>query len=143
MSPVEARFWAKVEKRVDGCWVWTAKITSHGYGEFWIDGRGRGAHRVAYELVIGPIPEGLEIDHLCRVRNCVNPAHLEAVTASENIKRTFVRGRRHHNRDATHCRLGHPLEGDNLYISPRGGRFCRICARRRDEARCPRSRGTR
>ena len=75
----EERFWAKVDK-TDDCWLWTANRTNAGYGHFWLDRRMVLAHRFAYELLIGPIPDGLTLDHLCRVRACVNPAHLEAVT---------------------------------------------------------------
>jgi hypothetical protein len=81
-----ARFWAKVEK-TDGCWFWRARIIATGYGSFSLDGRKVMAHRFAYELLVGPIPEDLELDHLCRVRHCVNPAHLEPVTHRENILR--------------------------------------------------------
>jgi hypothetical protein len=94
--PLAERFWEKVDKSAPGgCWLWTAATKSHGYGFVAIakvEGRSilRQAHRVAYELTHGPIPDGLEIDHLCRVRNCVNPAHLEAVTHSENCRRAAV-----------------------------------------------------
>lgn len=82
------RFWAKVEVDESGCWLWTAS-TNHGYGHFWVspDVGKVYAHRYAYELLVGPIPDGLEIDHLCKVRNCVNPEHLEPVTKEENWRR--------------------------------------------------------
>jgi hypothetical protein len=97
--PVAERFWEKVDRRgPDECWPWTAATKGHGYGMFAVakvDGRVilRQAHRMAYELAVGPIPEGLEIDHTCSVRNCVNPAHLEPVTHLENCRRTVRRGR--------------------------------------------------
>lgn len=83
------RFWARVE-RSDSCWLWTGSTTKAGYGMFGAGRRGMGnlyAHRYSYEWAKGPIPAGLHIDHLCRVRNCVNPAHLEAVTQGENNRR--------------------------------------------------------
>lgn len=71
----------------NGCWLWTGTIERTGYGRFWLGGRQEIAHRASYALLIGPIPEGLTIDHLCRVRACVNPDHLEPVTLAENIRR--------------------------------------------------------
>lgn len=85
---VEARFWAKVFK-TDSCWYWTGFRDSWGYGSFTVGGKNLRAHRYAYELVVGPIPFGLTIDHLCRERACVNPVHLEAVTGAENTERAF------------------------------------------------------
>ena len=82
----EARFWSYVEK-TDGCWEWTGAKDGDGYGHLTIAGRVVGAHRFAYELLVGPIPEGLEIDHLCRNRACVKPADLEPVTRAENLRR--------------------------------------------------------
>lgn len=81
------RFWARFERAPDGCWLWTGPLYSNGYGEFNFDGRNRRAHRFAYDRLVGPIPDGLELDHLCRVRRCVNPAHLEPVTHEENVRR--------------------------------------------------------
>jgi hypothetical protein len=94
MAPgIRARFWARVEKRPDGCWIWTGVINHNGYGRYTYarpDGRSLAsrAHRIAYELLVGPIPDGLQLDHLCRVKACVNPAHLEPVTQDENMRRT-------------------------------------------------------
>lgn len=85
---VEQRFWAKVDRRgSDECWPWTGAKLQHGYGHLKVGESYPPAHRVAYELLVGPIPEGLQIDHLCRVRDCVNPAHLEPVTNAENGRR--------------------------------------------------------
>ena len=90
------RFWTKVDKNhgkpldlrdlSDGCWEWVAG-TSDGYGQFWVKGSNMSAHRYAYELLIGPVPNGLDLDHLCMCRRCVNPAHLEPVTRAENNAR--------------------------------------------------------
>lgn len=111
----------------NGCWLWTGARSSNGYGAVSIGGRVVGAHRAVYELLAGPIPAGLQLDHLCRVRRCVNPAHLEPVTARENQLRG-VHGLK------THCPAGHPYDEENTYIHPgRGVRDCRLC--RRESAR--------
>lgn len=93
--PMQARFWARVDRRdPDYCWLWVGPLNSNGYAVISEGGRrGRGirAHRYAYELLVGPIPEGLHLDHLCRVRHCVNPKHLEPVTKTENARRAQVR----------------------------------------------------
>jgi hypothetical protein len=83
---VEERFWAKVNK-TETCWLWTGAKHEKGYGLLKVAGQMHRAHRFVYELLVGPIPEGLSLDHLCRVRNCVNPNHLEPVTTGENIRR--------------------------------------------------------
>ena len=84
---VEERFWSKVEHRGPGCWLWTATINQYGYGRFRHEGKFTTAHRVAWVLTHGPVDEGVEIDHLCRNRACVNPSHLEAVSRSTNYRR--------------------------------------------------------
>lgn len=126
---VEERFWEKVDRgRPDACWPWLASFTIHGYGQFRIGGREtrpEGAHRVAYVLTVGPIPDGLVIDHLCRNRACCNPTHLEAVTPSENTLRgdspPAINARKRH------CPQGHALEGANLVQSKLPRRLCRRC----------------
>lgn len=111
-----------------GCWLWTASQLN-GYGAIKVGGRFRGAHRVGYELYKGPIPNGLVLDHLCRVPFCVNPDHLEPVTIGENISR----GDNHH-RSKTHCKRGHPFTDENTLILSTGSRACRICAKTRADA---------
>ena len=122
-SAEEARFWAKVEK-TDGCWLWTGCLQSEGYGQVRLWGRALYTHRVSYELANGPIPVGLHIDHLCRVRRCLNPAHLEAVTHAENVRRAM----------ASHCKLGHPFSV-TLRRFPNGKSHCVECQRIRDARR--------
>lgn len=89
-SPAVERFWKRTIQSADGCWEWIGGMNEAGYANM-SDGRSNLAHRFAYELLVGPIPDGLQIDHLCNVRNCVNPAHLETVTAQENMRRMSVR----------------------------------------------------
>lgn len=142
ITPPKERFESKVDKNgpvpqhrpdLGPCWLWTAALTGGGYGYMrvgsMVDGtRGHArASRVAYEMFRGPIPEGLQLDHLCRVRACVNPDHLEAVTQRVNLLRgeTLVAA----NAKKTHCPNGHPLVGDNLdkHSLKRGRRICRAC----------------
>lgn len=82
-----ARFMAKVDQSGD-CWLWTAHVNADGYGVFRFDGQMGGAHRFAWRLLVGEVPDGMELDHLCRVRHCVNPAHMEVVTHAENVRRS-------------------------------------------------------
>ena len=106
-----------------------------GYVQAMHDGVLYMAHRYSYEQVNGPIPDGLEIDHLCSVRSCVNVDHLEAVTRSENILRTVARGG-HHWANKTECPKGHPYSETNTGQSPDGGkRYCRTCKREKSAAR--------
>lgn len=131
-APLADRFWSKVDRRsTDECWAWLGSKTDRGYGllGFFVDGARttQRAHRVSYELNVGPIPEGLTIDHLCRNTSCVNPAHLEAVTMRENILRgtSFSAV----NAAKTRCIHGHDLTPENVYTRPNGCRQCRECAR--------------
>src|SRR3954469_2333783 len=125
--PFIERFELKVERPdgIEGCWLWVGCVLSSGYGQFWDGERKVGAHRWSYEHFVGPIPYGLELDHLCRVRNCVNPAHLEPVTRAENHRRG-ISDEVHRARflAKTHCPSGHPYSGDNLFFSNTGARKC-------------------
>lgn len=123
------RFWSKVAQtgNVCECWIWRANKTRGGYGMFRLSGKMRLAHRVAYELAIGAIPEGLQIDHLCKERSCVNPFHLEPVTAKENTRRGDAPSARHALK--THCPLGHEYTAANLIHRNNGSRQCKVCYR--------------
>lgn len=127
--PLEDRFWEKVAfSDWSGCWEWTAAKSDGGYGRFRTGGRSSPfvvAHRIAYELLAGPIPDGLVIDHLCRNRACVNPTHLEPVTQRVNTLRGV--GLSAINAARTHCPQGHPYEGRNLMTTKDGFRQCRAC----------------
>lgn len=109
-----------------GCWEWQGTVNSNGYGSIGHLGKRMSTHRLSYELHVGPIPEGLVIDHLCRNRACCNPAHLEPVTQGENTRRGEPAQR-------THCPQGHAYDGDNvrIYIDPSGYRHrgCKTCKR--------------
>ena len=121
----EERFWARVQKSSNGCWIWTGAKTGRGYGVIAPAGRRLVmVHRFAYELLIGPIQAGLTIDHLCRNQLCVNPAHLEPVTHAENIARGTSPSATIHRSGS--CKNGHPLTPENR--DPEHRR-CRICHR--------------
>jgi len=115
-----------------GCWEWTAAKDSGGYGKVWDGSAVRLAHRVVYELEVGPIPKGLDIDHLCRNHGCVNPEHLEPVTRSENLSRGSVGA---YWGQQSECRRGHAYTEDNTRIIHRKGgtteRVCKTCSRDR------------
>lgn len=128
------RFWSNVTgvSEPDGCWLWSGRVDGFGYGHFKNQKRSLKAHRVAWTLKRGPIAIGVTLDHLCRTPRCVNPAHLEAVTNKENIRRgnspTAANGRK------THCSNGHELTPDNTYRYSFGGgdhRFCKTCSKLR------------
>ncbi len=123
----EERFFAKVVKTGTGCWLWTAAKNDDGYGLF--SGRPGGgtvrAHIWSYEHAVGPVPDGLQLDHLCRKRSCVNPAHLEPVTSAENTMRG--ESLQAVNAAKTHCKRGHEFTPENTYVTSSGSRSCRVC----------------
>jgi len=123
-----ARFWGRVERITEsGCWIWMG-ATSCGYGHVRILKELKLAHRVSYEIHRGPIPGGLELDHLCRVRCCVNPAHLEPVTSVVNTARgKLAEVTRARYARITHCPRGHAYAEPNLRYAPNGARYCLAC----------------
>ena len=138
-------FWECFELNPEtSCWVWRFALDDDGYGRVRAPRPGqrrtriRRVHVVAWERVHGPVPAGLELDHLCRIRACGNPDHLQAVKSKENTLRG--EGPTAQNARRTECRRGHPLDGDNLYVNPTTGRRrCRIC--RRENRSSPRPTG--
>ena len=122
----EERFWEKVDK-TNSCWNWTAAKSKLGYGRLKVNRNDLLAHRFSYEMVHGMIDPELCLDHLCRNRACVNPAHLEPVSIGENIRRGLAKAGINFNK--THCIRNHLLSGDNLYLTNDGRRQCRACGR--------------
>lgn len=147
-ATAEERFWAKVDKTTT-CWLWTGCHNSNGYGRFRINGQTIQAHRFAYELLVGPIPEGLTLDHVkangCTSTLCVKaiadehgPAHLESVTQLENNRRgASIQRTRERYAARTHCKRGHVLDAANTRFFGPDGRWrdCRACRRRRNQHR--------
>ncbi len=143
LNPLMDRFLAKVNKdgpppahrpELGSCWIWTGGCSPDGYGIAYLGPRGKRqdvAHRVAYREWAGPIPDGLVLDHLCSVRSCVNPAHLEPVTQKENVLR--APGVAAANVAKEECPQGHPYSGENLRITGVGSRACRQCERDKGE----------
>ncbi len=128
------RFWSKVDRPSPySCWVWEGPVTQLGYGYIAIDDRKQGAHIFAWVERYGPVPEGLELDHLCSNPPCANPDHLEAVTHTENVRRGRARKvTRERAALRTHCKWGHDWVEENIYRSPKDGKGqCRVCTRLR------------
>lgn len=120
--------WERIDKKVqqDGdCWRWTAARDTTGYGRIVYERKLWPAHRLVYTLLVGEVPRGLVLDHLCRNRWCVNPYHLDPVTDAVNFSRAPDPNRR--KKEQSHCKNGHPFEGRNLIMRRNGCRDCRAC----------------
>ncbi len=139
---LDQKLWAKVDRRgPDECWPWLGKVTTHGYGKVFQDGRLQSVHRLAYQELVGEIPDGLLIDHTCHKpeecaggtscphRSCCNPAHMEPVTNHENIMRGNTPAARHAAK--THCPQGHPYDEVNTRIRVTRTGFARACRQRK------------
>lgn len=129
----DTEYFAKLQGRCivrsgTGCWLYQGYLHPTGYGDFCIRNENLAAHRVAYMLAKGPIPEGIDVMHTCDVRHCCNPKHLVLGTHKENLEDCFRKGRQPRAASTT-CKRGHPLLGDNLYITPTGARSCKACNR--------------
>ncbi len=126
------RFLVKIEKQPgpDGCWLWTARVNDDGYGEFRAFAKNVKAHFYSFVIYKGPVPQGLEIDHECKRRNCVNPRHLRAIPHAKNV----IRGEEHYKRQQTHCQRGHEFTAANTGYN-REKRYCRACSNAAQNAR--------
>lgn len=133
MKIFEERFWSKVE--VGDCWTWTAAKAGKGYGKYSVSSNGKTtypyAHRYSWEMLVGPIPEGGVLDHLCRNRLCVNPDHLEVVDQKLNVQRGMAGGLK------THCKQNHKFTDENTSHTNTGWRICLDCRRQWDRERRP------
>jgi hypothetical protein len=128
VNPEENRVLSKVA--MGDCWEWLASFNTDGYGAAWYENKQQQAHRAVYKILVGPIPEGMQLDHLCNNRSCVNPNHLEVVDAWENNFRSQSFTAK--NIKKTHCIHGHEFTDENTYIHPqRGHRHCRACQNKR------------
>ena len=128
-------FFARIEVDDNGCWAWQGSITHKGYAGFSFCGKNHRAHRFAYERLVGPIPDGLVVDHCCEVRSCVNPDHLEVVTNQTNVLRGVGPTARHARQ--THCKRGHEFTPENIYVQPSRPkiRCCWTCKKEKDRRR--------
>lgn len=128
-SALIRRLYSRLIIDPSGCLLWQGNLDRYGYGKIWVSGRQVQVFRVTYALFVASIPDGFEVDHLCRVRNCASPAHLEAVTGKENNLRgnSFAAI----NARKTKCDNGHAYAPENTYLNPSGSRDCRMCIRDR------------
>ncbi len=130
---LEEKFWSRIKVDENDCWLWQGKLNDAGYGRIKVGKKDVRVHRLSYECYKSEIPEGLVLDHLCRVRNCANPDHLEPVTKGENTKRGNAAAKvKKFHENKTHCPQGHPYSGDNLILLTQVNgkwrkRKCRAC----------------
>jgi hypothetical protein len=149
--PIEERLWDRIKRTPSGCWEFQgARNGRLKYGNLSFRGRYQPAHRVAYELTNGAIPEGLVVMHSCDNPPCINPEHLSLGTIADNNADRDRKGRGYiptggeqFHRDKTHCPAGHPYAGEHLRVRPNGHRYCRTCANqhRRERRSAARERG--
>lgn len=137
--PVAERFAEKTVPTDGGCLEWTGTRFTNGYGMLGVGGKMLRAHRVAHELFIGPIPDGLHVLHSCDNPPCVNPAHLRTGTRIDNMQDKALRGR-NTNSNKTHCPQGHEYSQDNTALDADGKRHCRVCRRAQGRAYLSRKR---
>lgn len=131
-TPTAQERFQRYVDRTDGCWLWTGLQDRHGYGRFYSGERMMGAHHFSWVAERGPVPDGLELDHLCRTPRCVNPDHLEPVTHAENVRRGRAGARKREIAAASKtCQKGHTRTDANTYVSPDGRRHCRDCRKER------------
>ena len=116
------------------CWEWVGPLHGGGYGHKYYRGRFWSTHRLVWSALVGPIPDNMDIDHLCRNRQCCNPDHLEVVTRSTNL----LRGIRNGYQKKTHCPHGHEYSNENTFVNVRGSRECRTCRRQKNKQRSTR-----
>lgn len=114
------KFLEKCSVDKKSCWLWTGQLDQEGYGKVTFVRQGTSTHRLSFRIFRGEVPKGFQLDHLCRVRNCFNPFHLEIVTALENVRRAI-------DFKKTHCKRGHKFNVKNTYIAPNGQRLCKRC----------------
>ncbi len=128
-----------------GCWLWLGSVHGNGYGVLKLRGHAHLAHRLSYETHVGPIPQGLDLDHLCRVRCCVNPRHLEPVSRRVNVSRGLVSTRHDWSNgksSITHCPRGHEYNAENTRIDKLNRRLCKSCHRDRERAKYQKKRSS-
>ena len=126
--PLPSTFWQKVVK-TESCWNWVGYLMPRGYGRTHIGKKNKLAHRATYEELVGPIPNGLDIDHLCRNRRCVNPGHLRPATRRQNLLAPGSLSPSKACSEKTHCYRGHPFDAGNYRIMRDGSRRCVVCER--------------
>lgn len=131
---LRARLMSKCRVTESGCWEWTGYCHDNGYGETAFRGRGRPIHRLMWMIERGPVPKGMDVMHKCDNAPCFNPDHLELGTRKQNLDDCVARGR-HFFAKKTHCKRGHELSGENLYVCPEGRRHCKSCTRAKQRMR--------